>query len=1068
MGSNASVWQPGSTTSISANTLQVEERIALVNGQEYVPITKFTYTPDVGSVTAYLDGAIINLDTDWEEVADGEGITLLTPATGGAILTLIGHVGISAAVPIVLESANNFAGLFSEGFSYANRTDFGVDANETQWVYVGAGPFPKVIAPGFVPSTPEYQVIHVNKHSVLSGRSEGDAHPATAITHNSQSVAATLDKLLADTIALSFTTVATMAAGITTSGEAHIAKVGQLLTTSNIITGDSLSSVFIVKSALDSSDTISVTLANGLFAVLLKSDRPDIVAGYVPTVTAGTYTYFAYNRNETEQLAGYELSERSDTGGAFTYLQKTGVKLNGAIAFSNTSISNQKISTIRIPAAIAQNADLLTIDLAHTNLPVGSIVSIGFSSLRNQEKYRMKKTTVTSDQLAFHLKLLSSNLITPVDVSYFTTMPNASNVVALNAMGNVDIEIYVQLPAAAPTCSLHSISISIPRSTPKTSSVSTLSCKTRPFGIDSVWNKQSEWVTRPPALTYSRVGKSETHASGTAGSAVITVATTQGVRVGDVVFVSNTRMFYYAPFNTYRNYSNVSYHADTISVIGAGVTVVSVDSDTQLTLSSPVLTTFLYNSGDYQSEGKIIVTAPARFVAMNAVGTNIWSTSPITGKTSSGTINPYSGVVDYFKLDNPKNLPTTPFTINYAKWVATNGLINTPIGSSNFGEELLNGSIVIDRPADVKIAYTSGALNSDRNVIIESPCGRYSIEMFYCSAVTDNSISCSRIAVIDKTEDIANSLYLAKYVISMGTRAYGGSLVAGLITEEEARQVPDVRLAAGDEDVRRMMMIAEHAIPHAIVIVPPVTTLKSNTHIGGTYHSVTDTRQDVVISDGGSGYKVHDIIYGLPTAGTYVEQPACIVVEVVSGVVTKAAWTVGGQMLNSVVAAMPSKSSGSGTGFLFHESNFSESLLKLNQAVWPASEIDDGYAGYNGAIQMGDKFTLDPNFDLFGETFLQLTDPLTESLSSFTGVNRLLNYAVMCAIKKYGAVVCDVTNNTNLFASATTKANSQLAALEVGSFNYPGAKRVIQLLVPCDNSSYYEENIATIDIAPLV
>ena len=181
MGSNASVWQPGSTTSISANTLQREERIVLVGGQEYVPITSFTYAPNVGSVTAYLDGAIINLGTDWEEQTDGASIRLVTPATSGQVLTVIGHVGISAASPPVSYAPVPLnGGVWETGQSFTAYNQYMIYSGE---VY---SPLPAAALPylvGAVPDLAKVYQIALNDHSNLSNRNAAGAHTASAITN---------------------------------------------------------------------------------------------------------------------------------------------------------------------------------------------------------------------------------------------------------------------------------------------------------------------------------------------------------------------------------------------------------------------------------------------------------------------------------------------------------------------------------------------------------------------------------------------------------------------------------------------------------------------------------------------------------------------------------------------------------------------------------------------------------------------------------------------------------------------------------------------------------------------
>lgn len=57
----------------------------------------------------------------------------------------------------------SYVGKFADGVTFTKKTDFALDANGTQWIYVGASPFPVVVPAGTVPSAPDYQVILANQ-----------------------------------------------------------------------------------------------------------------------------------------------------------------------------------------------------------------------------------------------------------------------------------------------------------------------------------------------------------------------------------------------------------------------------------------------------------------------------------------------------------------------------------------------------------------------------------------------------------------------------------------------------------------------------------------------------------------------------------------------------------------------------------------------------------------------------------------------------------------------------------------------------------------------------------------
>lgn len=820
---------------------------------------------------------------------------------------------------------------------------------------------------------------------------------------------------------------------------------------------------FRISSTLDDLSSTWYALENGLYAILTSADSTTTASGFEIPELSADYVYPALDENPHSTIAGINAVEMRDPAGAYIYFQKGGVKIKSEIDFNPSSTGTQRISELVIPANIAQNMKPFTVFFEHTGLPVNTRVDVGLSATRTQERHRFKKLITSSENLKFEFARDGATIIRAVNPDYFTELPS-DGAGLVNGLGVVRLQVYVTLPEATPDAEIQSVKMSIPRVSLKSKGSRHVSCTQRPFGLESAWNTRSDWKTRPPALTYNKEATKGFHASGVAGESIITVADTSDVRVGDIVTITENRIGHYAPYNNYRDFVSYRYHNDTVTVIGAGVTVVSVDSPTQITISKPLLSSFEYTSSDFSYKTKFISTVTARNICSVAQGNGIWSKSPITGKSSSGTINPYTGLVDSFKL-NRDGTETRPFTIKYQKWVATNGLVNEISGTDNYGEEVVNGQFIIDIPVDMDLRYRDSSRNSDKNVIIETPCGRFSIEMFYCKEPEYDSMNCSRLSVIDKTYDSSAALFENKLKHSLATRAYGGSLVAGLVTEEDLAKVPNPRFARTDDELERMMREAEVAIEHAIAVVPPVTTLKSNTHASGNFYSVTRTTNDPVWESAGSGYAVGDLVYTDPASAPAIDAACAMVVEVDSaGAITKAEWTIGGQILNAVTVDVTTTTDGVGSGATFSVSNFSESIGTDNQSIYPASVVDNAYNSYNGALQMGDRLTIDPRIDLHYEW--------REKIKAFDhdefDLNPLHQYAIIWAIKRYGAIVCDVTNNTFLIASATHYPHSTSIALERGGFNYPGAGQIMDLLVPCDNSGYYTPNLSDIDVANFI
>lgn len=817
---------------------------------------------------------------------------------------------------------------------------------------------------------------------------------------------------------------------------------------------------FRISSTLDDLSSTWYALENGLYAILTSAESTTTASGFEIPELRADYVYPALDENQHSTIAGINTIEIRDIAGAYIHFQKGGVKIKSEISFNPSSTGTQRVGELIIPANVAQNMKPFTVYLQHTGLPFNTRVDIGLSATRTQERHRFKTLITSSENLAFEFIRDGATVIRAKNPNYFTELPD-NGVGLVNCLGVVKLQVYVTLPEAVPDAEIQSVSMSIPRVSQKRKSANQISCTQRPFGLESAWNVRSTWKSRLPALTYNKDSMSGLHASGVAGETVITVADTTGVRVGDLVTICENRLGHYAPFNNYRDFVGYKYHKDTVTIIGAGVTVVSVDSDTQITISKPLLSDFNYSGVDYSTKTKFISTVTARHASCVAYGNGVWSKSPVTNKGGTGTINPYSGFVDSFKL-NREGGETRPFTVKYQKWVATNGLVNEISGTNNYGEEVVNGQFIIDIPVDMDLRYRDSSRNSDKNVIIETPCGRFSIEMFYSKQPEYDSMNCSRISVIDKTYDSSVALYENKVKHSLATRAYGGSLVAGLITEEDLSKIPNPAFAKNDSELKEMLHVAESAIEHAIAVVPPITQLKSNSHSDGNFYSVTRTTNDVVFDSAGENYLVGDLIYTDPTANPHIEAACAMVTEIdSSGAVINAEWTVGGQLLQAVTESAPTITDSIGTGATFAASNFSESTGTDNQSIYPASVVDNAYASYNGALQMGDRLTIDPRIDLHYEWFEKIKNLDPEDFD----LNPLHQYAAIWAIKRYGAIVCDVAHGTFLGINTSYYPYSTSLALERGGYNYPGIGQIMELLIPCDNSGYNTPNLSDIDVA---
>jgi glycerophosphoryl diester phosphodiesterase len=96
------------------------------------------------------------------DVVEGTSDTVLNPRTGQVQKTL----------PKIIDDLDwSYVGLFADGVTFTDKTDFAVDAVGTQWIYTGSLPFSA--AAGTVPSEPTYQVVHVRSADAISNANGG-------------------------------------------------------------------------------------------------------------------------------------------------------------------------------------------------------------------------------------------------------------------------------------------------------------------------------------------------------------------------------------------------------------------------------------------------------------------------------------------------------------------------------------------------------------------------------------------------------------------------------------------------------------------------------------------------------------------------------------------------------------------------------------------------------------------------------------------------------------------------------------------------------------------------------
>lgn len=110
-------------------------------------------------------------DTFHSEVVTGKAGGLSTGANIDYATNAV-TAQVQKTLPKILNDLDwSYVGLFADGVTFTDKTDFAVDAVGTQWIYTGSLPFSATA--GTVPSEPTYQVVHVKSASAISNANGG-------------------------------------------------------------------------------------------------------------------------------------------------------------------------------------------------------------------------------------------------------------------------------------------------------------------------------------------------------------------------------------------------------------------------------------------------------------------------------------------------------------------------------------------------------------------------------------------------------------------------------------------------------------------------------------------------------------------------------------------------------------------------------------------------------------------------------------------------------------------------------------------------------------------------------
>ncbi|GMM70910.1 hypothetical protein MTsDn5_08620 [Alteromonas gracilis] len=773
---------------------------------------------------------------------------------------------------------------------------------------------------------------------------------------------------------------------------------------------------------------------------------------------------------------------------------------------TNSTTSSQRIATLIVPYDLAALADKTRIEITVelSQAITNTQIQLLFSKFRTSYQNRFTSS--------INGRILKMNFdLVPLDAAYFRIDAfdeHAPQVMRyphrkMDTPLTTDLEISISLGFAFANSAISVLSVTA-KATVGASQFN-VNGKFRngkdeahvtPFKADDTFNQKlpNNLVAQLPAWTFDVSNKDAQsgHLSVTAGSDLVTVATTEGVRVGDVPLICWVYHGYNAELQPLRNSYEFSVRDSlTISTFGVMSRVVEVIDGQTLRLSKPALQSFTPSIADWATRIEVLGTfTPDHACLMLGEDAGSWVTSAITGVQK--TDNRAASFVGQLQMHYCSNSdPVERFNFNRLLTTQNNILELYDYTVESFGNVLMNGYFELPTPSTFNNSYNQN-LNYDRNVVFITPCKRYAVETYLTGTHgnpgkdTNGHYNCDRVNVVDlfgnSVPYIADRKELVNTGISKASRAFGGNIMAGVIRKEELENVQ--YSGSSPTDLEADLDAAETAIPHAVAFVVGTAQIQSSNYTAteGDQATLTDFycaknySQQPEIINSGTGYSLHDVIY---LNGDGLMQTRLTVTQVGSnGEVLSVFCTHCGMYWDDVATPTHSTTTnGSGTGFTLNSIGYIEqysSTSSMQSVVYPAAVVDNIAAKnkFAGCIPMGGVFTINPNIDLRTEYKTRMLEDYAQ-FGELQDKHSLEFYAVLCAIKKYGMRIVDVaTETTHVF-----QVDSRVPALQhqrLGGFSdgvYKNSKILRTMLVPVQNYTPFshmgeEDNSAPV-IAPI-
>tara|TARA_B100000700_G_scaffold225388_1_gene248646 strand:+ start:204 stop:4457 length:4254 start_codon:yes stop_codon:yes gene_type:complete len=612
-----------------------------------------------------------------------------------------------------------------------------------------------------------------------------------------------------------------------------------------------------------------------------------------------------------------------------------------------------------------------------------------------------------------------------------------------------------------------------------------------PFRADDPVNKElpANVVTKSTFLTDNKTDINANHFTTVAGSEWVTVADTSGIEVGDIPFV----VLATPPEDATITRFSIA-ESDIVKLsVGYARYIAEVDhANSRFRMNHPAVGD--YDSSvdglDYLNRYMCIATAHPEIVSLVFANiANSWRESPINGTDKLDTKNNNNASkVHVVELENSEPLTKFKFSYMLPQNNFTAPFAGDDFEAINYGERIANGEFSLPLPEGWSPSNYSNSNNADRNFLFILPNKTYALHTYLTYPENeDGFVTCSRLTGHDLSQwsvaQIQWRLHDSRAGRTNSSRASGFS-AANVIRKAELDKIT-VR-GYTEADIDADLDVAENAIQHALTGYLSQGQMMSTTFLYDLDDVSNETpyfihepfHVPIKIVNGGTGYARGDTVELTCPIRTDSHTATVYAVEAVNqnGSILKAIVTRNGQHTKdpSEASHSPFKTSGNGTGAVFDTTGmFTQSHNLMHPTSYPAAIADGGFlASYAGAVPMGGVMTIDPNIDLRARWKAAIMRNV-EGGGQISNAYSYEFYAICCAIKKYGWILCDASTITfpPLILEGTifqSPRKDRVLDSPGTSYSYRNIRRLRSMMVPVHNFTPTHHLETDVDLAPVL